>query len=237
MTTTTTEEFDGLQRAAQAAEGRAMRTLDGSDASTLLKKASIPENEDMKAVPHGDDPPSVYMGDVCLARIVRYAPDDWDAVEIEMAHLFAAAPALARSLRSVERERDDARRERDDLRAKLRWHEALVGVERVLFGCMAGDVPKEEGDRALKRSKAMKHYGKLISEARYDAGNHVYAGTGRQDLIAKRAGVALVDLSLAERGVIPPFDDATTRRICEVIGCDPQPLLDAAAKIEEVLRG
>lgn len=214
-------------------------TMDADQAAGLLCET---DGEELEATADG----------VILWGGVRVAVVECD--NKELAKLLAAAPALGHALIAMTRERDayrkakqenderfmrereEARAERDALRAKLRWHDALVGVERVLFDCVAGDAPKEEGDRALKRSKTLKHYGKLITDARYDAGNHVYAGTGRQDLIAKRAGVALVDLSLVARGVIPPFDDATTRRICEVIGCDPQPLLDAAAKIEEVLR-
>lgn len=50
-------------------------------------------------------------------------------------------------------------------------------------------------------------------------------------------GCTVADYSAVERGRNPPFDEATTRRLCAWLGCDPQPLLDAAKTAEEVLRG
>ncbi len=42
-------------------------------------------------------------------------------------------------------------------------------------------------------------------------------------------------LRLVVEGRRPPFDEETTRRICGLLKCDPQPLLDARAKALEVV--
>lgn len=131
--------------------------------------------------------------------------------------------ALHARVAEVERERDEARR-------VAQWSETLGTVDTA-----SSYVPFAVYEAVRNAAVALREYGRLLRSARTSVTISGSIVTMHQ--CAALVGCAVADYSAVEMGRRPPFDEATTRRLCAFLGCDPQPLLDAAARAEEVLRG
>ena len=135
--------------------------------------------------------------------------------------LVACVSALRDVLAQTERERDEARR---TLRFIDRIADATMRLAETTRFSRARD-----HDAAYEAHGIYADYGGMLRERRHDATRGV-ADT------AEGAGVTEDELVAVEWRRRPPFNDATTRRLCAFLGCDPGPLLDAAAKCEEAMR-
>lgn len=146
---------------------------------------------------------------------------------ISVTRLVAYVSALRDVLAQTERERDEAcarhvraTQERDVFVRRVRWTECRESLTHSSLDFTHG----VERD-ALRDD--MRAYGALLRTAR--------GSTSLADA-SDAVGCSVPDLSGVERARLPPFNEATTRRLCAFLGCDPGPLLDAAAKCEEAMR-
>lgn len=120
-------------------------------------------------------------------------------------------------------------RERDALLREKRWRECWEH----LHGSSA-DLDTKSAARRETQRIALRGYGQLLRAVRSAV---LVEGRYVTMLDAARAiGCSVPTLSDVERSKAPPFDDATTRKLCAYLGCDPAPLLAAAARCEGVLR-
>lgn len=157
-------------------------------------------------------PPDEYANVLAQTKRELLAPDGplsplCAAYEAQLAEVTRERDALARDLRFVEK--------RQAVRAAHEFMRELA--------C---------GDAAVSAAaeRAYDDYGGMLRERRLDT------AWGPSD-VAEACGLTADALCAVEQCRRPPFDDDTTRRLCAWLGCDPQPLLDAAARAEEVLRG
>lgn len=121
-------------------------------------------------------------------------------------------------------------RERDALARWKRWTTRLEGLDRMEHSLCEYEVY----ERCVRDACTMRAYGTMLRLIR---GQSEAAEFPTMGAAAALLGCTVADYSAVERGRNPPFDEATTRRLCAWLGCDPQPLLDAAKTAEEVLRG
>lgn len=121
-------------------------------------------------------------------------------------------------------------RERDTLARWKRWMLAQDAAARL----SSADFDHAQFQARCARHAALCAYGDRLRTTRQ---NSAAGAIGRFYLgdAAAQAGCTVADYSAVERGRNPPFDEATTRKLCAWLGCDPQPLLDAAKAAEEVL--
>lgn len=114
--------------------------------------------------------------------------------------------------------------ERDALARWKRWTECWAQLHPSSL-----DFEADSADERAVRREAMREYGDMLRYARTEE---------RRTMgdVADALGCTVVVLSGVERSREPPFDEATTRKLCAFLGCDPGPLLDAAAKCEEAIR-
>lgn len=81
----------------------------------------------------------------------------------------------------------------------------------------------------MVRREDMREYGFMLRYARTEEGRTMGD-------VADALGCTVAELSGVERSREPPFDEATTRKLCTFLGIKPDPLLDSLAKCEEAFR-
>lgn len=148
------------------------------------------------------------------------------------ARVLSRSGLLAPLLDAYERELAMVTRERDDLARWKRWR--LVADTMALT---MDDLDETLGAANDARREAFYGYGKLLRATRTAGHERLDVEVRLMGETAARIGMRVADYSAVERGKSPPFPDDVTRRLCSWFGCDPQPLLDAAARAEKVLRG
>lgn len=132
--------------------------------------------------------------------------------------------------RAYEAQLAEVTRERDALARWKRWTTRLEGLDRMEHSLCEYEVY----ERCVRDACTMRAYGTMLRLIR---GQSEAAEFPTMGAAAALLGCTVADYSAVERGRNPPFDEATTRRLCAWLGCDPQPLLDVAKTAEEVLRG
>lgn len=103
------------------------------------------------------------------------------------------------------------------------WQRALDDANAGTSACFDPEVLQA----TAARNVALHAYGKLLRELRADKKTMHEA--------AKVAGCTVPVLSGVERGREPPFSEEITLRLCALIGCESDGLLEAARKAEELL--
>ena len=141
------------------------------------------------------------------------------------AELMASAKALAKTVVALEAQRDAALAKLGWAMLSVRFVAQLASVHEWRLEDMRCQKPHDDSDR-----DALERYGSLICEMRFSP------GVPKLHVIAAEMGVDVADFIAVESFEAAPFDDAITRKACEACGYDPQPLLDAAVKIREMLR-
>ena len=126
----------------------------------------------------------------------------------------------------IEKLRDELMALREELDALLRWKQWTLVCEMVLW--MSRTMSPDDWKRASAWQLALTRYGDRMRALRQQAG----ATLGD---VQDKLGISPDRLSGVERGREPPFDETTTRRLCSVIGADPQPLIEAAAEATRVM--
>lgn len=121
----------------------------------------------------------------------------------------------------AERDADRAALERANLSARF-----VDRRDRQYGRLLYNDLPEE------KRGviDALERYGGMLCEMRFAP------GVPKLRRLAAEMGVDVADFRAVEDNEAAPFDDAITRKACVACGRDPQPMLDTAAKIREMLR-
>lgn len=114
--------------------------------------------------------------------------------------------------------------ERDALARWKRWTECWAQLH---MGSL--DFEADSADERMVRRESLREYGDMLRYARTDCGRTMGD-------VADALGCTVAELSGVERSRNPPFDEATTRKLCAFLGIKPDPLLGALAKAEEALR-
>lgn len=136
--------------------------------------------------------------------------------------------ACAKDLAAANLRAENAERERDALARTLRFRERLDAAYAHLAKTRQFS-RGNEADDAANAYGVFADYGGMLRERRHDSAR------GFAD-VAEACGVTFDDLAAVEQRRLPPFDEATTRKLCAYLGCDPRPLLEAATRAEEALR-
>lgn len=108
----------------------------------------------------------------------------------------------------------------------LLWKRWTTALDMVVMASKS--MTLEDRQRATVWHFAMTRYGCSLRYARQEA--NLTMGD-----VQDKLGIQVTQLSGVERGREPPFDAATTRRLCALIGVDPEPLLREAEKAVRVM--